>query len=125
MARSTRWAVSSSCSTRARSTRLRPPVRRLAGGGARDELLGEERVALGAAGDLGGRAGVEGGAFDAGDELSHGVVGERGELDVLEPRDARPHGERLVEGVAAVEVVGAVGHDETDRPWRSRGSAGG
>ena len=74
----------------------------LAGRGARDELLGEERVALGAAGDLGVRRGVGGGALDAGDELSHGVVGERGELDVLEPRDARPHGERLVQGVAAV-----------------------
>ncbi len=93
----------------------------LAGGGARDELLGEERVALRAPGDLGGRVGIGGGALDAGDELSDGVVGERGELDVLEPRDARPHGERLVEGVAAVEVVGAVGHDETD----GRGEAAG
>ena len=93
----------------------------LAGRGARDELLGEEGVALGAPGDLVGRDGVVGGALDAGDELAHGVVGQRGELDVLEPRDARPHGERLVEGVAAVEVVGAVGHDETD----GRGEAAG
>src|SRR6478736_3787545 len=90
------------------------PGQRLTGGGARNELLREERVALRSPGDLGRRVGIEGGTFDAGDELSDGVVGERGELDVLEPRDARPHGEGLVQGVAAVEVVGAVGHDETD-----------
>jgi hypothetical protein len=94
---------------------------RLAGCGARDELLGEERVALGATRDLGGGARVGGRTLDAGDELTDGVVGQRGELDVLEPRDARPHGEGLVEGVATVEVVGAVGHDEADGPGEAAG----
>ena len=117
MARSTRCAVSSSCSTRARSTRLSPPVRAwpaaaLATSSSAKNGLPSARRAISAAvpASVGAPSMPE-------TSSSHGVVGERGELDVLEPRDARPHGERLVEGVAAVEVVGAVGHDETDRPW--------
>ena len=40
---------------------------------------------------------------------------------MVEPGDARPHGERVVERVPAVEVVGAVADDEADR----RGEAAG
>ena len=87
---------------------------RLPGGGARDELLGEEGVALGATGDLVDGDGVVGRALEAGDELAHRRRRQRGEIDVLEPGDARPHGERLVERVPTVQVVGAIADDEAD-----------
>ena len=77
------------------------------------QLLGEERVPLGAAGHLvddvlrEGRAGIV-------DDPAHVGVGQRAQLDPAQARKARPHGQRAREGVPAVDVVAAVGDQEAD-----------
>ncbi len=55
------------------------------------------------------------------DELVHGGGRQRREVDVVEPGDARPDGEGVVERVPAVQVVGAIADDEADRRAEAAG----
>ena len=93
-------------------------VRALAGA---DELLGEERVALGTADDrvqvaLGQRAGQE-----RSDEAAHVPVRQRVDLDAVHARDPDPLGGGRAQRVTAVEVVGAVGREHDDGPAEGAG----
>jgi hypothetical protein len=83
-------------------------------GAGRDQLLGEERVALGA-----GQDPVDHGRRDrvAGDRLE--VLGqlepvEGGELDALQVGDADQLGQQRAQGVAAVQLVGPVAGHQGD-----------
>ena len=80
-----------------------------------DQLLDEERVALGPGHDvahalLGQRVGVE-----ARDQAAYVGGVERLELDPLDAGHPGPHGDLATEGVTAVQVVGPVGADEGHR----------
>ncbi len=83
--------------------------------GGADELLDEERVALGPGDDvgevgLGDRVGVQ--LADQGADLG---VGERVELEPVDAADPRPLGDLAAQRVAAVEVLGAVADHDADR----------
>ncbi len=83
------------------------------GPGGADQLLDEERVALGAVDDLGdARLGDRRVLVDRVDQQAHVGVGEGVDLDPLDPTQASPLGDLRAQRVPAVEVVGAVGHDE-------------
>jgi len=88
------------------------PVVRAAGGA--DELLDEERVALGAGDDVLPLAPAHRGV-DRGDQVPDVVVAERVEGEAADPGHARPLGHLAAQGVPAVQVVGAVGRDDRDR----------
>ena len=98
-----------------------PTGERLAGGGARDELLGEEGIALGATGDLGDGDVVVGSPLETGHDLVHRRGRQRREVDVVDSGDARPDGQGVVERVPAVQVVGAIADDETHRRAEAAG----
>ena len=91
----------------------------LAGPRGADELLDEEGVALGAVddGDVFGLG--ERGRVERADEAAYVVVGERLDREPLDPAQAHPLRDLATERVAAVEVVGAVGHDERDARHRT------
>ena len=81
-------------------------------GGRGDQLLGEERVALGPLDHLahlrlGERLGLE-----PADQLADGAIGERGEVEALDLGQPGPVGEGGPQRVAAVQVVAAVGRDD-------------
>ena len=89
--------------------------------GGADQLLGEERVALGAADDrvqvaLGQRAGQQ-----RPHQPAYVGIGQRVQLDAVHPGDPQPLGRRRAQGVSAVEVVGAVGREHDDRPAEGAG----
>ena len=90
----------------------------LPGGGG--ELLGEERVALGALGDPLDEVVGQAGAGAAHDAAQVGV-GQRPEVDAGEPGQAGPQGERRRQGVAAVHVVAAVGDQQGDAVGQAAG----
>ena len=77
------------------------------------ELLGEEGVALRAAGDLLDDPRGQVGAGPAHDAAQVGV-GQGAELEPGEGGQARPHGQGPGERVPAVDVVAAVGREEAD-----------
>ncbi len=82
--------------------------------GGPDELLDEERVALGPAHDvadllLGQRLGVE-----LVDEAAYVGGAEGLQLDAFDPGHPGPDGDLATQGVTAVEVVGAVRRDQRD-----------
>src|SRR4029079_6702757 len=80
-----------------------------------DQLLDEERVALGSGDDVADPLFWEGDRAELVDEAAY-VGGRQGlDLDALHPGHAGPLGDLAAERVAAVEVVGAVGGDEGDR----------
>ena len=58
----------------------------------------------------------ERGRVERADEAAYVVVGERLDREALDPAQAHPLRDLATERVAAVEVVGAVGHDERDSP---------
>ena len=85
------------------------------------QLLHEERVALGPGDDvehvgLGHRVGVQ-----QPHEPAYVRGGEGVELETLDVAQADPLGDLATERVAAVEVVGAVGHDEVRPVSRTAG----
>ena len=81
-----------------------------------DQLLDEERVALGAADDVAdARLAAAGVGVQLLHETAYVGAAERLELDALDAGHPRPHGDLAAERVAAVQVVGAVGRDERDR----------
>ncbi len=85
-----------------------------AGAGPRgaDELLDEERVALGAGDDVAHPLLGEGVGVEALDQAAYVGGVERLELDPLDAGHPGPHGDLSAERVAAVQVVGAVGADQ-------------
>ena len=82
---------------------------------APDQLLDEERVALGPGDDVADALLGNGTGAELVDETAY-VGGRQGlDLDPLDAGHARPLGDLAAERVTAVEVVGAVGRDERDR----------
>ena len=81
----------------------------LAGG---QQLLGKERVALGAAPDPLHQAVVRPGPEDAGQQVGHVDPVEAGQLQPVGPPAAVQLGQERPQRVAAVELVGAVGQDQ-------------
>jgi hypothetical protein len=82
----------------------------LVGGG--QQLLGEERVALRAAPDLLGELVVGSGPEDAGQQVGDVVAVEAGHLEPLGPAAAVQLGQERPQGMAAVQLVGAVGQHQ-------------
>ena len=79
-----------------------------------DELLGEERVALGALHDPGDVALVDRAGLQRADEAADHVVGQRGQLHPQHSGEPRPLGDDRAKRMAPVQVVGAVGPDDGD-----------
>ena len=94
-----------------------------AGGPRRaDQLLDEEGVALGPVDDLGdARLADRGVLVDQVDEEAHVGVAERLDLHALDPAQPGPLGDLRPQRVPAVEVVGAVGHDQPHRAGEGPG----
>ena len=88
-----------------------------AGAGARgtDQLLDEERVALGAADDVADACLGQGVGVQLLHETAYVGPAERLDLDALDAAHPRPDGDLAAERVAAVQVVGAVRRDQRDR----------
>ena len=84
------------------------------------ELLGEEGVALGALGHALDEVVGEVGPGPADDAAQVGL-GQGAELDAGQAGQARPHGERPGERVAAVHVVAAVGDEQADAGGKATG----
>ena len=90
--------------------RRQRPGRRV---GRRQQLLGEEGVALGARVQASDQAGLGGGAEDAGHLLGELGLGERRHLEALHDVAALLLGEERAQRVLAVQLVAAVGaHDQ-------------
>ena len=83
--------------------------------GRSDELLDEERVALGAVDDVGDLGVADGLGVQLVDERAHVGGRERVELEPIDAADARPLGDLGAQRVATVQVVGAVGRHDPDR----------
>ena len=80
----------------------------------RDDLLGKEGVPAGPVDDLGDAGGGDRGVVEVAHEPVH-LLGRQGrEVDPGHERQPSPDGEHLVQRVAPVEVVAAVGDDEGD-----------
>ena len=80
--------------------------------GGADQLLDEERVALGAGHDVGGHRAerrLRELGRELGDQVPDGALGQRAELDPADVAQSRPLGDLTAQRVAAVQVVGAVG----------------
>jgi hypothetical protein len=89
--------------------------------GGPDELLGEERVALGPRHDrrhvpLAHPTPVRVQPVQRVHQPAHLGVGQRGELHAVDAGQPRPLTDRLAQRVPAVQVVGAVGPHDRDRP---------
>jgi hypothetical protein len=82
----------------------------LAGGG--EQLLGEERVALRAAEDPLDKVVVGARAEDAGQQVGDVGAAEAAHLEPVGPAAAVQSGQERTEGMAAVQLVGAVGQHE-------------
>ena len=81
----------------------------------REELLGEEDVAVGTPEGPLDELGRRLGAHDRGDELAYLVAIEARELDPVDRTRTVELGEQRTQRMAAVEIIGAVGPDEHDR----------
>ena len=90
----------------------------LAGRGGR-QLLGEERVALGAGEELVDQPGLGPAAEDPRELGDHLLAGEALERDALDDRSALGLGHQRPQRMAAVQLVGAVGGDEQHALWRA------
>ena len=89
-----------------------------------DQLLDEERVALRPVDDvlhLGGRESAPGPAAELGDQRAHVPGRQRRQVDPVDPAQAGPLGHLGAQGMAPVQVVGAVRRDDGDRPGRAGG----
>jgi len=84
-------------------------------GGRGEQLLGVERVALGAGVEAVGQLVVGRAVEDAGELLGHLVAAEALERDPLHARHALELGQHRPQRVAAVQLVGAVGDDQAER----------
>ncbi len=87
---------------------------RVAFGRSRQQLLGEERVAAGPAGDLGDGGQCRRGAEDRGAQVRDLVGRERRQLDAVDGADAGELGQPASQRGPARHFVGAVGADEHD-----------
>ena len=90
-------------------------------GGRTDQLLDEERVALGAAHDRAQLLLADRARREAGDEQPDLVVAERAQLEPLDAAQPRPLGDLATERVAAVQVVGAVRRHDRHLPLEGTG----
>ena len=85
-----------------------------------DELLGEERVALGPVDDADQVGGGDVAAVQGPDEAAYVVVRERRQLEAVDAGDPDPLGDGGAERVAAVQVVAAVGGHDGHGPRNGR-----
>ena len=91
----------------------------------RDDLLGEEWVAPGPVDDLADVAGRRRPVLEVAHETVHLLRRERRQLDARHQRQPGPDAEHLVQRVATVEVVAAVGDDEGDGSVEASGEEDG